>query len=104
MAKNNSNSDDLRDLPGKIDKVLEEVDQRISEVMKKVDEKVGEITGESRKKTRKVWDNTFWGVVLLLVGFFWLGNNLDWFRISIPFWPVVLIVIGLYLLLENRHR
>lgn len=100
MAKDN----DMKDLSEQIDKIVEDVNARVDEAVKKIDEKVEQMTGIKLKKSRKAWDNTFWGAVLILIGFFWLGNNLDWFSIHIPFWPVVLIVIGLYLLLDHRRH
>jgi hypothetical protein len=104
VAKDNNIPDDSTELSEKIEKVVEEVNQHINEALKKVDEKIEQISGEPRKRSRKHWDNSFWGIVLVLVGFFWLGNNLDWFDIHIPLLPVVLIVIGLWLLLEHRNR
>ena len=101
MTKDNNSYDNLSK---KIDKFVEEIDRQIEEVVKKVDEKIEHIGGEPRKKSRKHWDNSFWGIVLIVVGLLWLGNNLHWFRIHLPVWPLVLIVFGLYLLLEHRRR
>jgi apolipoprotein N-acyltransferase len=69
-----------------------------------MDEKTEPMPEEPQKRHRKHWDSPFWGIVLIVVGFIWLGNNLHWFRIHLPIWPLVLIVIGVYLLLEHRHR
>jgi hypothetical protein len=104
MTKDNNLSDDLSKLSEKMENLAEEVNQQVEEVVKKVDEKIEQIGGEPRKKSRKHWDNSFWGIVLIVVGLLWLGNNLHWFRIHLPIWPLVLIVIGLYLLLDHRHR
>jgi Domain of unknown function (DUF5668) len=44
--------------------------------------------------------NIFWGVVLIVVGFLFLGTNLDWFQLDwsfrqiARFWPVMLILAG----------
>jgi len=104
MAADDSTRDNLSDLPGKIEKAMEDLNRRIDDALKEVDQKLEDISNEPRSRKRKHWDNTFWGIVLLLVGFFWLGNNLHWFRIHLPIWPLIPIIIGLYLLLEHRGR
>ncbi|MGM0420325.1 MAG: LiaF transmembrane domain-containing protein [Bacillota bacterium] len=46
------------------------------------------------------------GVIVLLIGAFFLINNLDYIEASeyISFWPVVLILIGISLLLRSRDK
>jgi apolipoprotein N-acyltransferase len=103
MAENDNIHDDSSDSSPDFEKKVESIDQRVNDALKRVEEKLGKIADEPRKMSRRRWDNSFWGIVLLLVGFFWLGNNLHWFRIHIPVWPIVLIVVGLYLLLDKRN-
>jgi fatty acid desaturase len=103
VAEEGKTSGKLDELSKKVDEVVDEVGRRVDEAIGKVDEKVEEVAGRVRRKSRRKWDNTFWGIVLIVVGFLWLGSNLDWFDIHIPFWPAVLIVIGVYLLLEHRR-
>ena len=44
--------------------------------------------------------NIFWGIVLIVVGFLFLGTNLDWFHLDwsfrqiARFWPLMLIAAG----------
>jgi hypothetical protein len=104
MAEDDNIHDDSSRSSPDFEKVVGDLDQRVKDALKKVEEKLGQIEEEPREKSRRRWDNSFWGIVLLLLGFFWLGNNLHWFRIHIPFWPVILIVIGLYLLLDQRNN
>ena len=36
------------------------------------------------------------GIILILVGFFWLGIKAGWFsREILGYWPVILIIIGI---------
>jgi hypothetical protein len=104
MAEDNNIHDESSGSSDNLEDLSDQINQRVDDALKRVDEKLANIANEPRKKSRRRWDNTFWGIVLLLVGFFWLGNNLHWFRIHIPLWPVILIVIGLYLLLDQRNN
>ena len=104
MAEDDNIHDDSSNSSPDFEGVVEDINRRVNDALKRVEEKLGKIAEEPRKKSRRRWDNTFWGAVLLLVGFFWLGSNLHWFRIHIPLWPVILIVIGLYLLLDQRNN
>ena len=103
MAENNKSSDSSSDIHDKVDRIIDDVNQRVSDAMQQVNQKIDEITGKSNRKTKKQKDNTFWGIVMIVVGFFWLGNNLDWFDFNIPIWPIAIIIVGLYLLIEGRR-
>lgn len=46
----------------------------------------------------------FWPLVLVLIGVYFLLNNLDllgWLRFDI-IWPVALILLGVWLILQRR--
>ncbi len=46
----------------------------------------------------------FWPAVLVLVGVYFLLNNLNllwWFRFEI-IWPIILIALGVWLILRRR--
>ena len=102
MSEHHNQSDQPKDIHQKIDKVIDGVNQRVNDALGQINEKIEELSGKPHRKSRKQRDNTFWGLVLIVVGFFWLAGNLDWFHLDIPFWPVVIIVVGLYLLVESR--
>ena len=104
MAENNNQSDQPKDINQKIDEVIDSVNERVNDALGQINEKIEEMGGKPQRKSRKHRDNTFWGIVLIVVGFFWLAGNLDWFHFDIPLWPVVIIVVGLYLLVEGRSR
>lgn len=40
------------------------------------------------------------GMLLLVIGVYYLGKNLGWWP-EVPFWPLVLIIAGLYLVLKK---
>ncbi|MFC2150622.1 LiaI-LiaF-like domain-containing protein [Calditrichota bacterium] len=46
-------------------------------------------------------NSSFWGVVLICFGGFWIMRELGWLDFNIPFWPSVLVVIGLYILFTS---
>jgi len=49
----------------------------------------------------------FWGVVLIIVGVLFLGNNLDWWSINIFFdgwWSLFIIVPSIYGLIDSNSR
>lgn len=102
MSEHHNQSDESKDIHQRIDEVIDSVNQRVNDALGQINEKIEELGGKPRRKSRKQRDNTFWGLVLIVVGFFWLAGNLDWFHLDIPFWPVVIIVVGLYLLVESR--
>ena len=47
----------------------------------------------------------FFGVLLLVVGAWFLIKELGWIASTFSIWPVILIVFGLWLLVKhNRHK
>ncbi|MCY7350163.1 MAG: DUF5668 domain-containing protein [Cytophagaceae bacterium] len=52
--------------------------------------------------------NLVGGIVLIVLGVIFLGNELDWFHIRLRdvfrFWPLVLIAYGVYFLVRSKQR
>ena len=47
--------------------------------------------------------NSFWGVVLVMVGFIWLAKSVGWLdEVDIPLFPLVLICLGVYFLVRSN--
>lgn len=49
------------------------------------------------------WAN-FWGLLLLIIGGWFLAQQLGWVSDDFPFWPLVLIVFGAYILYNNLRK
>ncbi|WP_064196946.1 MULTISPECIES: LiaI-LiaF-like domain-containing protein [Emticicia] len=53
--------------------------------------------------------NIFWGAVLIVLGFLFLGTNLDWFHLNwsfrkiAQFWPIMLILAGVAAFFNPRR-
>ncbi|MAG28528.1 hypothetical protein CL632_00045 [bacterium] len=45
-----------------------------------------------------------WGVVLILIGLYYLSLNQGWIESGLPFWPVVAIIFGAYMLFRGLTR
>lgn len=52
--------------------------------------------------------NIFWGAILIVIGFIFLGSNLDWFHLDwsfhevARFWPLMLIAAGVAAFLNHK--
>lgn len=48
--------------------------------------------------------SSFWGVVLVVIGFFWLARSLGWLdEIDIPWVPVFMILAGVYFIFRSQY-
>jgi len=98
----------------KLDKKMKKLEKKVEEIRKTLEEK-GEGLGEKVSDKVKAVDqkigsrahsghSLFWGIVMIVVGFVWLGNNLGWFSYEIPWVPVVMIAVGIYLILRYLEK
>ena len=96
------------------EKKMKKLEDRIEEIGKKIEERGEKLGNKIEEKAKTVEKNIkqrgthghslFWGLVLLVVGILWLGNNLDWFIYDVPWFPVVMIAGGVYLILKNWEK
>ncbi|VVC02872.1 Uncharacterised protein [Candidatus Burarchaeum australiense] len=40
----------------------------------------------------------FFGVLIFLLGVVWLGNDMYWWNVNLPFIPLVVILVGLWMM------
>lgn len=45
-----------------------------------------------------------WGILLLVVGLFFLAKDFGWLSVDVSFWTVVLIVFGLFFIFARKKR
>ena len=98
----------------KFDRKIKRLEKRIEEIGKYLEEKDREVEEKIENRIKAVdrrigsgfhsGHGLFWGIVLIAVGFIWLGNNLDWFSYEIPWVPVTMIAIGIYLILRYWEK
>ncbi len=88
----------------------ERLERKIAELERKIDRM--EKRGERKLKTVKEGVHAgghqghvlFWGIVFIVVGIIWLGNNLEWFVYEIPWIPVIMIAAGIYIIFKNWEK
>jgi len=97
------------------EKKMKKLEKRIEEIGKTVEEKGEELGKRVESRAKKIQNrfehrecgrghSLFWGIVLIVVGFVWLGNNLDWFDYDIPWVPVAMIGVGIFLIIKHWER
>ena len=45
----------------------------------------------------------YFGILLIVVGFFLLAKEMGWISLRFPIWPILLIILGFYLLLPKKN-
>ncbi len=87
-------------------KQLEErnLEQRIKEAAERVESSIARKLEAQKKRHSYRRSTEFWGVILLIMGFFFLAENLRWIRWDVEIWPLALIIFGAYLIYSGVHR
>ncbi|MCJ7812145.1 hypothetical protein MUP95_02345 [bacterium] len=88
----------------------EKIEQKVTDLENKV-ERMGkgaktktESAKENSRKEGHHGHTLFWGIVLIIIGIIWLGNNLKWFIYDIPWIPVIMIAGGIYIIFKNWEK
>ena len=84
----------------KLEEKVAELEKRIERMGKQAEAKLKTAKTDVRKKEHH-GHMLFWGIVLIVVGIIWLGNNLEWFVYEIPWIPVIMIAAGIHIILKN---
>jgi len=91
---------------------LETLERRVNELERRLDDVIAnrtilDATGEPvrRWRYRGGTSRILVGVVIILLGLMWLGQEygVDWLR-DIRFWPVAVIAFGLLIIFGERKR
>ena len=90
----------------KIEEKLEELSRQVEDKMREIGESVDskfkqhledkELREHIHSRSRR--GGEFWGVILLVVGFLILADNMHWFNWDIPLIPLGMIILGVYLI------
>ncbi len=62
---------------------------------------------EKEKIEKEKESAIFWGILAAFVlagGIIWLGNDLGWWQIALPFWPIAVIFVGLVILISAIRK
>lgn len=77
------------------------MDERLNEISKQLDEHLNSAHSHSGSLKRS---RLFWGLALIAGGIIWLGDQVGWFELDLPFWPTAMIVLGLYWVISSRKH
>ncbi|SRR4030043_19019 len=94
----------------RLEEKIKELENTVENLARRIDEKGSELGEHLHKKAREAQKETssahylFWGIIFIIVGFLWLGNNLRWFIREVPWVPVVIIALGIYLIIRNLEK
>ena len=91
---------DEKKIEEKIEEISRAVEQKLTEFGDKLEGKIH----DKKSKDAKRKGGDFAGIVLIVIGFIFLANNLNWFRWDIPLIPLLLIILGVYLIYSHRDR
>jgi hypothetical protein len=93
----------MKKLEKRIEEMGKTLEEKGEEFGKRVEDRAKTINKEIRHRSH-VGHSLFWGIVLLVVGFLWLGNNLRWFWYDIPWIPVAMIAGGIFLIIKHWEK
>lgn len=111
---------DEKKIEERVEQIVKDAEQRINELGDKFDEKiveeklkhaadrihrrVEERLDEAKKSRCSHRNSEFWGIVLIVIGFIFLADNLHWIRWSLPWIPTILIIFGGFLVFQSMQR
>lgn len=96
MENKNEQMEELKDKTEKVEEIKKEE--------KREKENSNDDKKNSKKESEKIGFKSFFGLLVILLGLFYLGRNMGWWDIQFNqavFWPLVLVFVGL-LIIGNR--
>lgn len=95
--------DKIKDLENRLGRQVRDLEKRLDEAGRRLERKIDAAVGsgtqpEDEEASKPSGGGLFWGIVLLIAGVIWLGNNLDWFYVDVPWVAVMLIAGGITLI------
>lgn len=78
----------------------EDLERRFKEIWERFER--GEETKSPHKRVHQ--GRLFWGIILILAGFFWWAQKMGWINFSFPWVQAALIFIGIHLILTSRDK
>lgn len=87
----------------KIEQKVSALEKKIEKIGKGIETKAKTVQEEVHQKGHH-GHTLFWGIVLIVIGIIWLGNNLEWFVYEIPWIPVIMIAGGIYIIIKNWEK
>jgi hypothetical protein len=88
----------------KIEETTRRFEERLKDFEERLEEKFDTKYWEHRRWTHSRRSGEFWGIVLLIVGFIFMAENMHWFHWDFPLIPTAMIVVGIYLLFRSFNR
>ena len=93
----------IEDLEQRLEASVHKLEAQANKLGKKLEAKAEHI-GEEFKSRSEAGSALFWGVIAIVIGAIWLGNNLHWFHFRLPWLPVILIAAGVYMILMSGQH
>ncbi len=88
----------------KIEQKIDEISSRVDEKLNDIGDRLDEVFDGKKKSESHRRGGEFAGILLIVIGFIFLAQNLDWFDWDLPWFPLLLIVIGVYLIYNHREK
>ena len=99
----------------RLEEKMKALEDRLEEMGRRLERKAEKFEGEAKKVGQQIEDEVrhhhrpsgagfFWGIVFVVAGVIWLGNQFGWFYYDVPWAALFLIAGGLYLLVRHWDR
>lgn len=91
----------MEELGHKLERGAEDLEKRTEKLGRDIEERV---QGAGGTKTHRSGAGFFWGLVFIVAGVIWLGNQFGWFDYDVPWAALFLIAGGIYMVVRYWDR